>query len=52
MADITFRLFINDDGEAKPFDGYSENEKSEVVKRLSNTMSAYFTAHPEEYERI
>lgn len=53
MADITFRLFINcDDGEAKPFDGYNEKKKAEIAKRLSSTMSAYFTAHPNEYERI
>ncbi len=52
MADITFRLFINDDGEAKPFDGYNEKERAEIAKRLSSSMSAYFTAHPKEYERI
>lgn len=55
--EITGRCFIEIDGaEAVPFDSLSAEEKERVFaiwsERLSKTMSAYYTNHPEEYERI
>ena len=55
--ELTGRCFIEINGAAPvPFDSLSAEEKAGAMKiwseRLSRTMSAYYTNHPEEYSKI
>ncbi len=55
--ELSGRCFIEINGAAAvPFDSLSAEEKNRVMEiwseRLSQTMSAYYTNHPEEYSRI
>lgn len=55
--ELTGRCFIEINGAAPvPFDSLSAEEKARVMdiwsERLSRTMSAYYTNHPEEYSKI
>ena len=55
--ELTGRCFIEINGAAPvPFDSLSAEEKERVMatwsERLSRTMSAYYTNHPEEYSKI
>lgn len=55
--ELTGRCFIEINGApAVPFDSLSAEEKARVMdiwsERLSRTMSAYYTNHPEEYSKI
>ena len=51
---ITFRLFLETETETKRFEDCTEEEIKEfhesASKRLSSTMSRYYTQHPEELE--
>lgn len=49
MPELTVELFIERDGKIEPFTGFTESELAAISERLSRTMSAYFTQHPEEY---
>lgn len=48
--ELTFRCFIERNGEIVPFTGYTPEEEKRVQKRLSDTVSAYFTQHPDEFK--
>ena len=55
--ELTGRCFIEINGAPPvPFDSLSAEEKAKVMEiwseRLSKTMSAYYTNHPEEYSKI
>ena len=55
--EITFSAYITIDGaEPVPWESLSEKEiedvKKQMSKNLSERMSAYFTAHPEQYDLI
>ena len=56
--DITVRLFLEDkkSGTVKPWADVTEEEKQTFLQtaseRLSRTMSAYYTQHPEEFALI
>jgi hypothetical protein len=53
---ITFRLFLETNEETKPFEECSKEDvqafTENASKRLSDTMSRYYTQHTEEYEQI
>lgn len=49
MAELTVRLLIERDGKIEPFTGFTESELAAIRERLSRTMSAYYTQHPDEY---
>lgn len=49
MAELTVKLFVEQDGKIEPFTGFTESELAAISERLSKTVSAYFTQHPEEY---
>ena len=36
----------------KQVDTLTDDQMEKIAQRLSTTMSAYYTAHPEEYKRI
>ncbi len=50
MAELTYRCFIERNGKIEPFNGYTPEEEKRVSERLSRTMSAYYTQHPEEFK--
>ncbi|MDE6412758.1 MAG: hypothetical protein K2K42_02500 [Eubacterium sp.] len=53
MADLKVRLLIEDkDGQIKPFTGFTDAQLAAISERLSRTMSAYYTNHPEEWKRL
>ena len=47
-APLTFTLHIN----GKQVDRLTDEQLEVMAQRLSETMSAYYTAHPEEYKKI
>jgi hypothetical protein len=53
---LGFRLFMETEKGAKPFEECTEEElqtfKVNAEKRLSDTMSRYYTQHTDEYEKI
>ena len=53
---LTFRLFLETEKETKKFEDCTEEEikafKESAAKRLSKTLSQYYTQHPEEMARI
>lgn len=53
---LTFRLFLETETETKRFEDCTTNEiktfEENAVKRLSNTLSQYYTQHPQELESI
>lgn len=51
MPELTVRLLIERDGKIEPFTGFTESERAAIRERLSWTMSAYYTQHPEEYKK-
>lgn len=51
MAELTVRLLIERDGKIEPFNGFTESERAAIRERLSRTMSAYYTQHPDEYRQ-
>ncbi|MEZ3420363.1 MAG: hypothetical protein K1V95_00255 [Eubacterium sp.] len=53
MAELNVRITVEKDGkEAEPFTGFSDKEKDALSKRLSSSMSAYYTAHYNEFFNI
>lgn len=53
---ITFRLFLETENETKNFNDCTEQEikafKENASKRLSNTLSNYYTQNSQELERL
>lgn len=49
VAELKVELFIERNGKIEPFNGFTESELSAIRKRLSRTMSAYYTNHIDEY---
>ena len=53
---ITFRLFLETETETKKFEDCTKDEikafQENATKRLSNTLSQYYTQHPQELERL
>lgn len=53
---LTFRLFLETETETKRFEDCTTNEiktfEENAIKRLSNTLSQYYTQHPQEFESI
>lgn len=49
MPELTVRLLIERDGKIEPFNGFTETELANIRERLSKSVSAYYTRHPEEY---
>ena len=53
---LTYRLFLETETETKRFEDCTTNEikrfEENAKKRLSNTLSQYYTQHPTEFERI
>lgn len=55
---IVGRIFLenSETGEVKPWEDLTEKEKQDFrkssAKRLGESLSRYFTQHPEEYARI
>ena len=53
---ITFRLFLETESGAKKLTDCTEQEikafKESASKRLSNTLSQYYTQNPQEFERV
>lgn len=52
---LTFRLFLETETGTKKWEDCTEEEIKEfhenASKRLSNTMTQYYTQHPEELEK-
>jgi hypothetical protein len=53
---ITFRLFLETETETKRFEDCTKDEikafQENATKRLSNTLSQYYTQHSQELERL
>ncbi len=53
---LTYRLFLETETETKKFEDCTTNEIKEfeknATKRLSNTLSQYYTQRPTEFEHI
>ena len=53
---ITFRLFLETETETKKFEDCSDEEikafEKNASKRLSNTLSQYYSQNPQELEKI
>lgn len=55
---IVGRIFLenSETGEVKPWEELTEKEihnfRKSSAKRMGDSLSRYFTQHPEEYERI
>lgn len=49
MAELTINLLIERNGKIEPFNGFTESELAAIRERLSRSVSAYYTRHPEEY---
>ncbi len=53
---LTFRLFLETETETKRFEDCSAEEikafKENASKRLSNTLSQYYTQNPQELEKL
>jgi hypothetical protein len=53
---ITFRLFLETETETKRFEDCTKDEikafNENAAKRLSDTLSQYYTQHPEEMAQI
>ena len=54
--DVNFRLFLETEDGAKPFEKCTKEEikafSVNASKRLSKTLSQYYTQHPEEMKQI
>lgn len=48
MKPITVTLYVGD----KQVDTLTEEQSERVAQRMSEAMSLYYTAHPEEYKRL
>ena len=48
MKPITVTLYVGD----KQVDTLTEEQRERVAQRMSEAMSLYYTAHPEEYKRL
>ena len=48
MKKISVTLFVGD----KQIDTLSPSEREAMAHRLSKTMSTFYTAHPEQYQRL
>lgn len=53
---LTFRLFLETENETKKFEDCSAEEikafKENATKRLSNTLSQYYTQNLQEFEKV
>ena len=53
---LTFRLFLETETETKRFEDCTDEEiekfNESASKRLSNTLSQYYTQHPQELEKL
>ena len=53
---ITFRLFLETETETKRFEDCTKDEikafKENATKRLSDTLSQYYTQNPQEFEKV
>jgi hypothetical protein len=53
---ITFRLFLETETETKRFEDCTQDEikafEKSASKRLSDTLSQYYTQHPHETEQL
>jgi hypothetical protein len=53
---ITFRLFLETETETKRFEDCTKDEikafQENATKRLSNTLSQYYTQNPQEFEKV
>ena len=53
---LTYRLFLETETETKRFEDCTTNEikkfEENATKRLSNTLSQYYTQHQKEFECI
>ena len=53
---LTFRLFLETETETKKWADCTDEEikafNENATKRLSNTLSQYYTQHPQELEKI
>jgi hypothetical protein len=53
---LTYRLFLETETETKRFEDCTTNEinkfEENATKRLSSTLSQYYTQHQKEFERI
>ena len=45
---LTYTLYVG----GKQVDRLTDEQLDKIAMRLSERMSAYYTAHPEEYKRI
>lgn len=54
--ELTATVQVLVDGAAKPFEKLTDEELKKLRKnakqRLSNSLSLYFTQHPEEYQNV
>lgn len=48
MKPITVTFYVGD----RQVDALTDKEREVVAKRMSEAMSLYYTAHPEEYKRL
>jgi hypothetical protein len=48
MKPITVTLYVG----GKQVDTLTEEQRERVAQRMSEAMSLYYTAHPEEYKRL
>lgn len=48
MKKLTVTLYIG----GKQVDSLTEEQTAKMAERLSETMSTYYTAHPEEYANL
>ena len=46
--ELTVTLFIGN----RQIETLTEDQKEKMAKRLSEQMSLYYTAHPEEYQKL
>lgn len=54
--ELTYSINVIVGDTVKPFDELTENEYKQLCdnarERLSNSLSTYFTQHPDEYKKI
>lgn len=54
--ELTYSISVIVGDTVKPFDELTESEhqqlRDNVKERLSNSLSTYFTQHPDEYQKV
>jgi len=52
VAELKVNLLIEREGRIEPFNGFTDSELAAIKKRLSQSMSTYYTNHSEEWQSL